>query len=160
MGFLAGKRILLTGLLSNRSIAYGIAKACHREGAELALTYQNERFADRIAKLAEAFGSKLVLQCDVAVDAQIHALFAVVCKRWDGLDSVVHCIAFAAADAIGGDFLTGISREACRVASDMSSYRCAALAKGARALLQGRNGSLLGLCYLGAEGTKHNYITM
>src|SRR5690606_38497896 len=160
MGFLAGKRILLTGLLSNRSIAYGIAKACHREGAELAFTYQNERFADRIAKFAEEFGSKLVFQCDVAEDAQIDALFADLGKHWDGLDSVVHSIAFAPAEAIEGDFLTGISREAFRIAHDISSYSFAALAKGARPLMQGRNGSLLCLSYLGAERTMPNYNTM
>jgi enoyl-[acyl-carrier protein] reductase I len=160
MGFLAGKRILLTGLLSNRSIAYGIAKACHREGAELAFTYQNERFADRIAKFADEFDSKLVFQCDVAEDAQIDALFADLGKHWDGLDSVVHSIAFAPAEAIEGDFLTGISREAFRIAHDISSYSFAALAKGARPLMQGRNGSLLCLSYLGAERTMPNYNTM
>ncbi|HWT53363.1 MAG TPA: enoyl-ACP reductase FabI [Rhodocyclaceae bacterium] len=160
MGFLAGKRILLTGLLSNRSIAYGIAKACHREGAELAFTYQNERFVDRIAKFADEFDSKLVFQCDVAEDAQIDALFADLGKHWDGLDSVVHSIAFAPAEAIEGDFLTGISREAFRIAHDISSYSFAALAKGARPLMQGRNGSLLCLSYLGAERTMPNYNTM
>jgi enoyl-[acyl-carrier protein] reductase I len=160
MGFLAGKRILLTGLLSNRSISYGIAKACHREGAELAFTYQNERFADRIAKFADEFGSKLVFQCDVAEDAQIDALFADLGKHWDGLDSVVHSIAFAPAEAIEGDFLTGISREAFRIAHDISSYSFAALAKGARPMMQGRNGSLLCLTYLGAERTMPNYNTM
>jgi len=160
MGFLAGKRILLTGLLSNRSIAYGIAKACHREGAELAFTYQNERFADRITKFADEFGSKLVFQCDVAEDAQIDNLFVELGKQWDGLDSVVHSIAFAPAEAIEGDFLNGISREAFRIAHDISSYSFAALAKGARPMMQGRNGSLLCLSYLGAERTMPNYNTM
>ncbi|HTH94092.1 MAG TPA: SDR family oxidoreductase, partial [Rhodocyclaceae bacterium] len=135
MGFLAGKRILITGLLSNRSIAYGIAKACHREGAELAFTYQNERFADRLGKFAEEFDSKLVFQCDVAEDAQIDDLFAKIGQHWDGLDSVVHSIAFAPAEAIEGDFLNGISREAFRIAHDVSSYSFAALAKGARPLM-------------------------
>ena len=160
MGFLAGKRILLTGLLSNRSISYGIAKACHREGAELAFTYQNERFLDRITKFAAEFDSKLVFQCDVAEDAQIDALFADLGKHWDSLDSVVHSIAFAPAEAIEGDFLTGISRESFRIAHDISSYSFAALAKGARPLMQGRNGSLLCLSYLGAERTMPNYNTM
>jgi enoyl-[acyl-carrier protein] reductase I len=160
MGFLAGKRILITGLLSNRSIAYGIAKACHREGAELAFTYQNERFADRLGKFAEEFDSKLVFQCDVAEDAQIDDLFAKIGQHWDGLDSVVHSIAFAPAEAIEGDFLNGISREAFRIAHDVSSYSFAALAKGARPLMQGRNGSLLCLSYLGAERTMPNYNTM
>ncbi|HTJ96969.1 MAG TPA: enoyl-ACP reductase FabI [Rhodocyclaceae bacterium] len=160
MGFLAGKRILLTGLLSNRSISYGIAKACHREGAELAFTYQNERFLDRITKFAAEFDSKLVFPCDVAEDAQIDALFADLGKHWDSLDSVVHSIAFAPSEAIEGDFLNGISRESFRIAHDISSYSFAALAKGARPLMQGRNGSLLCLSYLGAERTMPNYNTM
>lgn len=160
MGFLAGKRILITGLLSNRSISYGIAKACHREGAELAFTYQNERFVDRIGKFAEEFGSKLVFQCDVAEDSQIDALFADLGKQWDSMDGVVHSIAFAPSEAIEGDFLNGISRESFRIAHDISSYSFAALAKGARPLMQGRNGSLLCLTYLGAERTMPNYNTM
>lgn len=161
MGFLAGKRILITGLLSNRSIAYGIAKACHREGAELAFTYQNERFKDRLAKLAEEFGSDpLIFPCDVAEDAQIETLFAELGKQWDGLDGLVHSIAFAPASAIEGDFLEGLSREAFRVAHEISSYSFPALAKGARAMMQGRNASLLALSYLGAERTMPNYNTM
>lgn len=160
MGFLAGKRILLTGLLSNRSISYGIAKACHREGAELAFTYQNERFLDRITKFAAEFDSKLVYQCDVAEDAQIDALYAELGKQWDSIDGLVHSIAFAPSEAIEGDFLNGISRESFRIAHDISSYSFAALAKGARPLMQGRNGSLLCLSYLGAERTMPNYNTM
>ncbi len=160
MGFLAGKRILLTGLLSNRSISYGIAKACHREGAELAFTYQNERFLDRITKFAAEFDSKLVYQCDVAEDAQIDALYADLGKQWDSIDGLVHSIAFAPSEAIEGDFLNGISRESFRIAHDISSYSFAALAKGARPLMQGRNGSLLCLSYLGAERTMPNYNTM
>jgi enoyl-[acyl-carrier protein] reductase I len=160
MGFLAGKRILLTGLLSNRSISYGIAKACHREGAELAFTYQNERFLDRITKFAAEFDSQLVFPCDVAEDAQIDALYSELGKHWDGIDGLVHSIAFAPAEAIEGDFLNGISRESFRIAHDISSYSFAALAKGARPLMQGRNGSLLCLSYLGAERTMPNYNTM
>ena len=129
MGFLAGKRILITGLLSNRSIAYGIAKACHREGAELAFTYQNDRFKDRIAKFADEFGSKLIFPCDVAEDAQIDALFAELGKHWDGLEGLVHSIAFAPSEAIEGDFLEGITRDAFRIAHDVSSYSFPALAK-------------------------------
>lgn len=160
MGFLTGKRILITGLLSNRSISYGIAKACHREGAELAFTYQNERFEDRIRKFAEEFGSKLVFQCDVAEDAQIDALFASLKTHWDGMDGLVHSIAFAPSDAIEGDFLSGISRESFRIAHEISSYSFPALAKGARPMMQGRNGALLCLSYLGAERTMPNYNTM
>jgi len=150
MGFLAGKRILITGLISNRSIAYGIAKACHREGAELAFTYQNERFAERITKFAEEFGSQAVYPCDVAEDAQIDALFASIAKHWDGLDGLVHSIAYAPAESIEGDFLDGISRDAFRIAHDVSSYSFAALAKAARPLLlKGNNASLLAMTYLG-----------
>jgi enoyl-[acyl-carrier protein] reductase I len=161
MGFLAGKRILITGLISNRSIAYGIAKACHREGAELAFTYQNERFAERITKFAEEFGSQAVYPCDVAEDAQIDALFASIAKHWDGLDGLVHSIAYAPAESIEGDFLDGISRDAFRIAHDVSSYSFAALAKAARPLLlKGNNASLLAMTYLGAERTMPNYNTM
>lgn len=161
MGFLAGKRILITGLLSNRSIAYGIAKACHREGARLAFTYQNERFKDRIAKFAEEFGSHLIFPCDVAEDAQINALFADLGNGWEGLDGLVHSIAFAPGDAIEGDFLEGISRESFRIAHDISSYSFPALAKAARPMLmKGNNPALLALSYLGAERTLPNYNTM
>ena len=161
MGFLAGKRILITGLLSNRSIAYGIAKACHREGASLAFTYQNDRFADRVTKFAEEFGSQAVFSCDVAEDAQIEKLFADIAKHWDGLDGLVHSIAYAPAEAIEGDFLDGITRDAFRIAHDVSSYSYAALAKAARPLLlKGNNASLLAMTYLGAERTMPNYNTM
>jgi enoyl-[acyl-carrier protein] reductase I len=161
MGFLAGKRILITGLLSNRSIAYGIAKACKREGAQLAFTYQNERFEERLQKFAAEFGSELVYRCDVAVDSDIDELFAALGKQWDGLEGLVHSIAFAPAEAIEGDFLDGISRESFRIAHDISSYSYAALAKAARPLLlKGLNPSLLALTYLGAERTLPNYNTM
>jgi enoyl-[acyl-carrier protein] reductase I len=161
MGFLAGKRILITGLLSNRSIAYGIAKACHREGAQLAFTYQNDRFEDRIKKFAAEFDSDMVYICDVAEDAQIDALFAALGQRWDGLDGLVHSIAFAPGEAIEGDFLDGITRDAFRIAHDISSYSYPALAKAARPLLlKGNNPALLALSYLGAERTLPNYNTM
>ena len=161
MGFLAGKRILITGLLSNRSIAYGIAKACHREGADLAFTYQNERFAERVVKFAEEFGSSAVYACDVADDAQIDSLFTHLGTHWEGLDGLVHSIAYAPSEAIEGDFLDGISREAFRIAHDVSSYSFAALAKAARPmLLKGHNASLLAMTYLGAERTMPNYNTM
>jgi enoyl-[acyl-carrier protein] reductase I len=161
MGFLAGKRILITGLLSNRSIAYGIAKACHREGATLAFTYQNERFKDRITKFAEEFGSNLIFPCDVAEDAQIDALFAEIGKVWDGLEGLVHSIAFAPSSSIEGDFLDGLSRESFRIAHEVSSYSYPALAKAARPLLlKGNNAAILALTYLGAERTMPNYNTM
>jgi len=160
MGFLADKKILITGLLSKHSIAYGIAKACHREGAQLAFTYQSERFEDRIKKFAAEFGSDITIPLDVSSDEQIDALFVELAKRWDGLDGLVHSIAYAPTEAIEGDFLNGISREAFRIAHDISSYSYAALAKGARPLMQGRKASLLALSYLGAERTMPNYNTM
>ena len=160
MGFLADKRILITGLLSNRSIAYGVARACHREGATLAFTYQNERFKDRVTKMAADFGSDLVFACDVASDDEIANLFAQIGNRWDGLDGLVHSIAFAPGEALDGDFLEGISREAFRIAHDVSSYSFAALAKAALPLMQGRNAALLTLSYLGAVRTMPNYNVM
>lgn len=160
MGFLADKKILITGLLSKHSIAYGIAKACHREGAQLAFTYQNERFEDRIKKFAAEFGSDITIPVDVGSDEQIDNLFVELGKRWDGLDGLVHSIAYAPTEAIEGDFLNGITRDAFRIAHDISSYSYAALAKGARPLMQGRKASLLALSYLGAERTMPNYNTM
>jgi enoyl-[acyl-carrier protein] reductase I len=160
MAILAGKRILITGLLSNRSIAYGVARACHAQGAELAFTYQNERFRERITDLAAGFGSDRVFPCDVADDAQIDELFGRLGQHWDGLDGLVHAIAFAPREAIAGDFLEGLSREAFRVAHDVSSYSFAALAKAALPLMKGRGGSLLTLTYLGAERMVPNYNTM
>jgi enoyl-[acyl-carrier protein] reductase I len=160
MGFLAGKRILVTGLLSNRSIAYGIAKACHREGAELALTYQNDRFKDRALKFAEEFGNAPVFACDVGEDTQIDALFASLSDTWDGLDGLVHSVAYAPSEALEGDFLNALSREAFRIALDVSAYSFPALAKAARPLMKGRNGALLTLSYLGAVRTMPNYNVM
>lgn len=160
MGFLSGKRILICGLLSNRSIAYGIASAMHREGAELAFTYQNERFQERVSKMAAEFGSTRVYPCDVQEDEQITALFEALGKDWDGLDSLVHSLAFAPGEALTGDFLDGLSREAFRIAHDVSSYSFAALAKAARPMMKGRNGSLLTLSYLGAVRTLPNYNIM
>ncbi len=159
MGFLADKKILITGLLSKHSIAYGIAKACHREGAQLAFTYQSERFEDRIKKFAAEFGSDITIPLDVSSDEQIDNVFVELGKRWDGLDGLVHSIAYAPTEAIEGDFLNGISRDAFRIAHDISSYSYAALAKGARPLMQGRKASLLALSY-GAERTMPNYNTM
>lgn len=160
MSFLAGKRILITGLLSNRSIAYGIAKAMHREGAELAFTYQNERFKDRLAKLASEFGSDLIFSCDVQDDAEITTLFAQIGSTWDGLDGLVHSVAFAPNEALDGDFLDGFSREAFRIAHDISAASLPMLAKAARPLMKGRHGSILTLSYLGAVRTMPNYNIM
>lgn len=160
MGFLAGKRILITGLLSNRSISYGVAKAMHREGAELAFTYQNDRFEERVTKMAAEFGSSLVFPCDVQSDDEITALFAKLGQHWDGLDGLVHSIAFAPGEALEGDFLEGASREAFRVSQDISAYSFVALAKAARPLMKGRQGALLTMTYLGADRTMPNYNLM
>ncbi|KNH05200.1 Enoyl-[acyl-carrier-protein] reductase [NADH] [Candidatus Burkholderia brachyanthoides] len=159
MGFLAGKRILLTGLLSNRSIAYGIAEACKREGAELAFTYVGERFKERITEFAKEFGSDMIYPCDVADDAQIDALFTSLKDRWDTLDGLVHSIGFAPREAIAGDFLDGMSRENFRIAHDISAYSFPALAKAALPMLKDGS-SLLTLTYLGAERALPNYNTM
>jgi enoyl-[acyl-carrier protein] reductase I len=159
MGFLSGKKILVTGLLSNRSIAYGIAKVARREGAELALTYQNERFKDRAADMARELGAVVTLPCDVSSDIEITALFEQLKSKWEGLDGLVHALAFAPREAIAGDFLEGMTREAFRQAHDISSYSFPALAKAALPLLN-KNSSLLTLTYLGAARVVPNYNTM
>lgn len=160
MGFLTGKKILITGLLSNRSIAYGIAKACHQQGAELAFTYQNERFEKRVADMAAEFGSSLIFPLDVEHDDQIEALFKSLGEKWDGLDGLVHAIAFAPREAIAGDFLEGLSREAFNTAHQISAYSFPALAKAAYPMMEGREGALLTLSYLGAVKMVPNYNTM
>src|SRR4029078_269538 len=159
MGFLAGKRLLITVLLYTRSIAYGIARACRREGAELAFSYQGERFKDRIAEYAAEFGSKLTFECDVGDDAQIERLFGQLGEAWDGFDGFVHAIAFAPREAIAGDFLDGMTRENFRIAHDISAYSFPALAKAALPMLS-PEASLLTLSYLGAEKVIPNYNTM
>jgi enoyl-[acyl-carrier protein] reductase I len=159
MGFLAGKRLLITGLLSNRSIAYGIARACRREGAELAFSYVGERFRNRIVDFAQEFGSELVFDCDVAEDAQIQAMFDQLGQRWPQFDGFVHSIGFAPREAIAGDFLDGLSREAFRIAHDISAYSFPALAKAALPRLR-PGAALLTLTYLGAERVVPNYNTM
>ena len=161
MGFLQGRRILVTGMLSNRSIAYGIAQACAREGAELAFTYQGEGIRDRVAALAAEFDSGTrVYPCDVADDAQVEAVFTELRKQWDGLDGLVHAIAFAPREALKGAFHESVTREAFRVAHDISSYSLAALAKAAEPMMRGRPGSIVTLSYLGAERAMPSYNVM
>jgi enoyl-[acyl-carrier protein] reductase I len=160
MGFLQGRRILVTGMLSNRSIAYGIAKSCKREGAELAFTYQGEGVRDRVIGLAAEFGTDRVFACDVADDAQIAALFADLGRHWDGLDGLVHAIAFAPREALKGPFHEAVTREAFRIAHDISSYSLAGLAKAAEPMMRGRPGSIVTLSYLGAERAMPNYNVM
>jgi enoyl-[acyl-carrier protein] reductase I len=159
MALLSGKKILVTGVISNRSIAFGIAKAARREGAELALTYQNERFKDRVTEMAQELGSSIALPCEVTSDDEIKNLCARLGERWQNLDGLVHAIAFAPREAIAGDFLEGISREAFRQAHDISAYSFAALAKASLPLLS-KNASLLTLTYLGAARVVPNYNTM
>ena len=160
MGFLAGRRILICGLLSQRSIAYGIAAAMKREGAELAFTYQNEKVRDRVEPLAREFGSDLVFPCDVASDEEIDRLFTALGKHWDGLDGIVHSIAYAPREALSGDYLETLTREAFRIAHDVSSYSFAALAKAGLPLMEGRPAALLTLSYLGALLAMPNYNVM
>ena len=159
MGFLAGKRFLITGVLNNRSIAYGIARACRREGAELAFSYQGERFKDRITEFAAEFDSRLVFELDVAEDAQIERTFAQLSETWPQFDGFVHAIGFAPREAIAGDFLDGLSRESFRIAHDISSYSFPAMAKAAAPLLR-PGASLLTLTYLGALRHVPGYNTM
>ncbi len=159
MGFLDGKRLLITGVLSNRSIAYGIARACHREGAELAFSYQGERFKDRITEFAAEFGSNLVFDLDVSEDAQITRAFAQLGEVWPQFDGFVHSIGFAPKESIAGDFLDGLSREAFRIAHDISSYSFPAMAKACADQLR-PGSSLLTLSYLGALRSVPHYNTM
>ena len=159
MGFLTGKKLLITGLLSNRSIAYGIAKACHAQGAELAFSYVGERFKGRITEFAAEFDSKLVFDCDVGDDAQIDQMFADLAQHWPNFDGFVHSIGFAPREAIAGDFLDGLSRESFKIAHDISAYSFPAMAKAAKPYLNDR-AALLTLSYLGALRTIPHYNTM
>ena len=160
MGFLQGKRALIVGIASERSIATGIAEAMHREGAELAFSYQNERLKSRVEEAAKEFGSDIVLPCDVAYDAEIAALFDALGQRWGQLDILVHSVGFAPRESIQGDFLDSISREAFNIAHDISSYSLAALAKAARPLMRGHDSAVLTLSYLGAVRAMANYNVM
>ncbi len=160
MGFLANKRILITGMLSSRSIAYGIAQAMRREGAELAFTYQGERILERVRALALEFDSELLFPCDVASDAEINQLFADLGQHWDKFDGFVHAIAYAPRESLAGEFLDGFSREAFHMAHDISAYSFPAMAKAALPMLEGRNAALLTLSYLGAVRTMPHYNVM
>jgi enoyl-[acyl-carrier protein] reductase I len=160
MGFLSGKRALVVGLASDRSIAYGIASAMHREGAELAFTYQGERLQERVAAMARIFNSTIVLPMDVGVDAEIDAAFAGLRSSWDSLDVLVHSVAFAPRDQIAGGFVDSTTREGFRIAHDISSYSLTALAKAARPMMFGRAGSIVTLTYLGAVRSVPSYNVM
>ena len=160
MGFLAGKRALIVGIASDRSIAYGVARAMHREGAELALTYQTDKLKKRVEGAAQDFGTDIVLPLDVADDGQIDDLFAGLESRWGGLDIIVHSVGFAPREQLEGSFADAVTRDGFRVAHDISAYSFAALAKAGRRLMQGRNGALLTMTYLGAVRTVPNYNVM
>lgn len=161
MGFLANKKILIVGMLSNRSIAYGIAKAMHREGAELAFTYFGDRFEERVKTLAEDFNSKIVIPCDVSDDNQITDAIKALSAQWDSLDGLIHSVAFAPADQLEGDYADVVTREGFRVAHDVSSYSLAALSKAVRPMLQKSSSpAVLTLTYLGAERAVPNYNVM
>ena len=162
MGFLAGKRVLIVGVASKLSIASGIAAAMHREGAELAFTYQNDKLKGRVEEFAAGWGSspELCFPCDVANDEDIAKVFEELSKKWDGLDCIVHSVGFAPGDQLNGDFTDVTSREGFKIAHDISAYSFVALAKAGREMMKGRNGSLLTLSYLGAERTMPNYNVM
>jgi len=159
MGILDGKKLLITGVLSNRSIAYGIARACRQQGAELAFSYVGERFRERIAEFAREFDSELVFECDVGDDGQIERLFSDLGKHWPQFDGFVHAIAFAPREAIAGDFFEGLTRENYRIAHDISAYSFPAMAKQALPLLR-PGAALLTLSYLGAMRVVPHYNTM
>ena len=160
MGFLAGKRALIVGVATDRSIAWGIAQAMHREGAELAFTYLNDRLKERVLPLADSLGSKLTMPMDVTRDEEIDAGFTLLQREWGQIDSVIHAVAFAPREAITGSFVQNTSREAFRMAHDISSFSFTALAQRAQPLLEGRAGSMLTLTYLGAERSIPNYNVM
>lgn len=160
MSFLAGKRILILGVASKLSIASGIAAAMHREGAELAFTYQNEKLKDRVLGFGEQWDSNLVFPCDVTSDQQIDELFSGLSEKWDGLDGIVHCLAFAPGNELDGNYVDITTREGFLTAHEISSYSFVALAKAGKELMAGRNGSLLTLSYLGAMRTLPNYNVM
>jgi enoyl-[acyl-carrier protein] reductase I len=160
MGFLQDKRILITGVASNRSIAWGTARAMSREGAQLAFSYQTEKLRPRVEKLASELGSDIVLPLDVASDQQIDDMFRSLGEQWDGLDGIVHSIGFAPREELEGGYVDSVTREGFAIAHDISSYSFAALAKGGRDMMQGRNGALLTMTYLGAVRTIPNYNVM
>lgn len=160
MGFLSGKRVLIAGIASNRSIAWGIAQAMHREGAELAFTYPNDKMKPRVDKLAAELGSSIVLPCDVSTDEEITHLFSELGKTWDGFDVLVHSIAFAPREELEGLYLDAVTREGFNIAHEISSYSFAAMAKAAMPLMEGRNGSMLTLTYIGSVRSMPGYNVM
>jgi len=160
MGFLAGKRALIVGLASNRSIAWGIAQAMHREGAELAFSYQNDKLKPRVEKMANELGSNLTMPCDVSSDQEIEGVFDYLSKSWDKVDIIIHSVGFAPKEELAGNFVDMTTRQGFNTAHEISSYSFTALAKAGRQMMQGTNGSLITLSYLGAERAMPNYNVM
>jgi enoyl-[acyl-carrier protein] reductase I len=160
MGLLEGKRALIVGVASDRSIAWGIAKAMRREGAQLAFTYQNEKLRSRVEGFAAELNSSITLPCEVTSDEQISAVFEQLKNHWDGLDILVHSIAFAPRGQLEGSYMDSVNREGFLMAHDISSYSFSGLGKAARPLMQGRKGAMLTLSYIGAERAMPNYNVM
>jgi enoyl-[acyl-carrier protein] reductase I len=162
MSFLKNRRALIVGAINDKSIAYGIARAIHREGGELAFTYQSERVKESVAKIASQFGSKLIFPCDVSSDQQIEVLFQMLKKSWEHFDILVHSVAFAPPEQLSGEYIEKIDREAFRIAHDISSYSLAALAKAALPLMQNSegHGAILTISYIGAIHAIPNYNVM
>ena len=160
MGLLDNKRALVVGVASNRSIAWGIAQAMHREGAQIALTYQNEKLQKRVEKFASELDSKITLPCDVSSDTQIQTVFGDLSKYWDSFDILVHSIAFAPRELLDGEYLKNVTREGFRMAHEISSYSFSALAEASREMMKGRKGAMLTLSYLGAVRSMPNYNVM
>jgi len=160
MGFLQDKRVLIVGLASNRSIAWGVAQAMHREGAQLAFTYQTDKLQKRVEEMAAKLGSDIVLPLDVASDEQIEQVFTQLGKHWDGLDSIVHSVGFAPRDQLEGEYIDAVTREGFAIAHDISAYSLAALAKAGREMMRGRNGSIVTMTYLGSVRTVPHYNVM
>jgi len=160
MKLLEGKNVLIVGVANKHSIAAGIAESMAKNGANIALTYQNERLQGNVEKLGSNWGVDTFLPCDVAEDNQIEETFKELSKKWDGLDAVIHAVGFAPREELDGDFLDVTSREGFKIAHDISSYSFIGLAKGAKEMMSGRNGSLLTLSYLGSKMTLPNYNVM
>ena len=160
MGFLEGKRALIVGVASPRSIAWGIAEAMHEQGAELAFTYQNDKLKSRVEKIAAETGSSILIPCDVAEDASIENLFVELKKHWDHYEILVHSVGFAPRDQLEGDFIDAVNREGFQVAHDISAYSFAALAKAGLPMMEGRDASMITLSYLGSERVLQGYNVM
>jgi enoyl-[acyl-carrier protein] reductase I len=160
MGFMVGKRILIVGLLSNKSIAYGVAEALHREGAELAFTYQNDRFKERVEKLTSKYNPACIIKCDVTSDEQITNVFALLKTKWERLDGIIHSVAYAPADQLEGNFISSVTREGFQTSLDVSAYSFAALAKAGHDMMKNCNAALVTMTYIGSVKAVEHYNTM